>query len=238
MRASGLVDIESHSHLHQRLFVAKELTGFVTRESNATASDAVFSPYLTPGKSACDIPPGYFEGFPLFPTLPLLGAPDAVALSADAVESCVEVFGRALAKFGSAATAVGEAMNQCRNSLTPDAFTGMSAEEVGGAIRDDLYASQCILRIGLRDSRVGTHLCLPFTTGCAKTVAIARELGFGSIFWGVNPGRRSNLPGMDAMHIVRLKNDFIWRLPGKGRRSLAGVYLEKSTRRLSGLAPY
>ena len=68
-------------------------------------------------------------------------------------------------------------------------------------------------------------------------VQAARALGFRSVLWGANQ-RRTNLPGSDPFDTTRLKNDFIWRLPGGGRRSLLGLYFEKATRRVSGIAPY
>src|SRR5690606_7380850 len=97
---------------------------------------------------------------------------------------------------------------QCGRHAQP-----LSVDQVGARIHADLEASQQALRTGLRLPQVGVHLCLPFTIGGDAAVRAARALGFRSVLWGANQ-RRTNLPGSDPFATTRLKNDFIWRLPG------------------------
>jgi hypothetical protein len=82
------------------------------------------------------------------------------------------------------------------------------------------------------------HLCLPYTIGSAQAVRAAREVGYATCFWGVLPDRSSNRPGEDPYRCPRLKADYICRLPGRGRRSLAAVLTHKLRRRVSGLPVY
>src|SRR5690606_14237035 len=73
MQSSGHVEVECHTHLHQRLFAAvAEPTGVVLTSSIRTASDAVFSPYLTTQDAPGLLPADAYLGFPLFPTVPLM----------------------------------------------------------------------------------------------------------------------------------------------------------------------
>lgn len=232
MRASGLVDVESHSHLHRRVFVGRRLLGLITERSNATASDAAFAPYLSPSVSPLDAPADRFLGFPLFRTEPLLAAPGMLEVAAGAAEAVSSRYREGLRKVTAAS------LRELASLLPASAFRELRPEEVRQQIRDDLAASQGALRAGLNDSVVGRHLCLPFTIGSETTLEVARELKFSSVFWGVSSDRKSNVPGADPLRSVRLKNDFLWRLPGAGRRSLPAIYFEKAQRRLAGIAPY
>lgn len=232
MRASGLVDVESHSHLHRRVFVDRRLIGLVTERSVATASDAAFSPYLSPEVSPLSLPKDRFVGYPLFPVEPLLGAPRMLELSEEVAAAVSDRYRQSPRPISPAS------MKEIAANVPASAFRAVSREEVVQEIRADLGKSQETLRAGLGDPDVGKHLCLPFTVGSDVTVELARSLGFSSIFWGVDASKRSNLPGTDPMRVVRLKNDFLWRLPGKGRRSLPAIYVEKAMRRLTGVSPY
>ena len=69
-------------------------------------------------------------------------------------------------------------------------------------------------------------------------IRVARELGIEGMFWGVSSKQRISRPGSDPLRLVRLKSDFLWRLPGEGRKSLTSVYMDKAQRRLAGERPY
>ena len=82
------------------------------------------------------------------------------------------------------------------------------------------------------------HLCYPDYDGTAESMAMARETGYVSNFWGLVQGRGVNRPGDDPFHVARLLDDYIFRLPGRGRRSLASILAAKwranGARRLRG----
>ena len=60
---------------------------------------------------------------------------------------------------------------------------------------------------------------------------MAKETGYKAVHWGVSPPKYcKEYPNINS--IARIKDDYIFRLPGKGRRSLAGIFLNKATRRL------
>jgi hypothetical protein len=48
----------------------------------------------------------------------------------------------------------------------------------------------------------------------------------------VLPDRRSNRPGDDPYRCARLKGDYLRRLPGHGRDTLAGIMARKISRRV------
>jgi hypothetical protein len=110
-------------------------------------------------------------------------------------------------------------------------------EEMERAIEYDLATARDLLREKV-SPRAGNHFCLPFSAGSELTVRAATRLGLASISWGTLPGRRDNRPGDDPLRILRIKSDFLWRLPGTGRNSLANIYGRKLLRRLSGERVY
>lgn len=240
MHASGHVAVESHTHLHQRLFCDHSLTGLVQPDSIGTAADAVFSPYLGVTDSPYRKPASDFLGYPLARTVPLMACQPSLRIDAGFAQGFAEAFRRAAADCPPArCRSLAKELIAARGSTVPTAaLQRLDRAAVVALIREDLAASQALLRRELRLPDAGQHLCLPFTIGSAQAVSVARELGFRSILWGVSPQRRVNAAGSDPLATVRLKNDFIWRLPGSGRRALTALYLEKFTRRMAGISPY
>jgi len=241
MQSSGLVTVECHTHLHQRLFCGDSIEGVVLAGSIRTASDAVFSPYLSVADAPAMLPGDAFIGYPLTRTIPLMACKPAQRIHADYAAVFAQAF-KDVAAPGSTVQqqqACAQRFIADRGSRLPaSAVSKLDASAVRRLAREDLAASQATLRSELRLPQAGRHLCLPFTVGSDAAVEEARALGFATVFWGVSPRRRGNSPGSDPMASVRLKNDFIWRLPGVGRRSLAALYFEKFTRRVAGIAPY
>ena len=237
MRDAGVMEVESHTHLHQRLFAEPRLSGVITPTSVRTASDAAFSPYLRVADHPSSLPPDAFFGYPLCPTIPLMATQPSIEIDADFALDMSVRFLEQVQRVGEP-TAARTLIEQAPRPLPSNVWRARSELETRSLARADLSTSQAALREGMRDPKLGKHLCLPFTIGSDTVVQIARELGFESILWGVNSARRSNAPGLDTMHTVRIKNDFIWRLPGKGRRALPVIYLNKATRRLAGVRPY
>lgn len=236
MVESGHVEAESHTHLHQRLFAQPQITGIIDENSLRTASDAAFSPYLTVSDQPSRMDHDAFTGFPLLPNVPLMACKPALRLSRD---FAAEVRGRFLElREASGAKAARARVMREFADRTAGACTSLDEEAVAALVRTDLAAAMETLRERLQQPGIGVHLCLPFTIGSERTVQIARELGYRSVLWGVSTRRVRNRPGDDPFATVRLKNDFIWRLPGSGRRSLAALYFEKVTRRVAGITPY
>lgn len=79
------------------------------------------------------------------------------------------------------------------------------------------------------------HLAFPKFIGTTEALGIGQALGYRAFWWGVLPNRPGNRSGQSPLHIVRLKPEFLWRLPGEGRAPLRNILLkryEKSTARL------
>ena len=68
------------------------------------------------------------------------------------------------------------------------------------------------------------HFCYPWWIGSEVASKISKEAGYLTNFWGTLSDRRANKQGDSPYRITRLlSDDFIFRLPGKGRKSLVKI---------------
>jgi len=230
---SGIIDCQSHTCFHHRVPVAPQLEGFV---SPATR-DAFFDVPVPAGQewrlAAAGVPGGF--GMPLFAAAPLMHGRPRYHPAEGVVEACVELV---RAGGGERFFAAPDAMARLRTTYEAAVRRcgGGRVEapaEALAAVRDDLARSQASIEAELGGKRC-THLCFPYTEGSQTALGLAAEAGYEAAYWGILPGRTINRPGDDPMSIVRLKNDYIHRLPGRGRRPLAGILLDKLSRRATG----
>jgi hypothetical protein len=236
MHASGLVCVDSHSHLHRRVFTGRELRGVIRPDADFSPSNAAHSPYLSLDDAPLALPVTDYIGRPLLDARGFMEDGPATRIRDEAAREFQQRAGGLEAL--PAAQAKAKDLARLQAWLSPDSFISVSAEQLEREMRDDLGRARDCLRSELRDPDAGKTLCLPFTLGGAAVVRAARDIGLQGIFWGVLPHRRVNRPGLDPMEFVRIKNDFLWLLPGAGRRSLAGTYILKARRRFAGERPY
>lgn len=74
------------------------------------------------------------------------------------------------------------------------------------------------------------HFCYPWGAGSSQAIALSQEIGYQSNFW-VTSNRNTNRAGDSPFHIPRLKDDYLFRLPGKGRQPLWKIFQAKLQRR-------
>jgi hypothetical protein len=155
------------------------------------------------------------------------------------IEAAREFQGAARALLASSDGRLGPAdLARLRDRLPVDSLQEMNGERMQAEMREDLALARACLREQLGDPSAGRTVCVPFTLGGESAIRVARELGIEAMFWGVSPTQRISRPGSDPLRLVRLKSDFLWRLPGEGRRSLGSIYADKVKRRLAGERPY
>jgi len=77
--------------------------------------------------------------------------------------------------------------------------------------------------------KIVSHLGYPWWVGSDLAIEISKKAGYRTNFWGVIEERRTtNRAGDDPYRISRLLGDeCIFRLPGKGRKSLRKIMKEK-----------
>lgn len=101
-----------------------------------------------------------------------------------------------------------------------------SSHELRESIYSDLLESRCLIEKKLPDTRV-THLCYPYYVGSQVAVEASEEAGYLCNHWGFLDGRQSNKKGDNPYYIVRLSEEFIFRLPGDMRKPLCKLMIER-----------
>ncbi len=74
------------------------------------------------------------------------------------------------------------------------------------------------------------HFCFPFAIGSVDAVKAVAEAGYVSGAWGVVPPRFIDA-APHVVHLPRIKDDYLYRLPGAGRWSWGRIVAEKIARR-------
>ena len=91
----------------------------------------------------------------------------------------------------------------------------------------ELYESKHIIEKNL-PGKIVSHFCYPWWQGSNLAVEISKEAGYLTNFWGPLQRRRTNHLGDDPLRIARLlSDDYIFRLPGEGRKSLLKIIKER-----------
>ena len=112
---------------------------------------------------------------------------------------------------------------------------GMEAEmERYPTMEEDYRRSKEIIEERL--GKTVRHLCYPDYDGTDASILSSMAAGYVSNFWGVIPGRRTNKWGDDPFRIVRILEQYLFRMPGKGRRSLSGILGEMWSRHSGAFA--
>lgn len=224
MYESGVVDIESHTLFHREVFVSTEIVDFITPEKKYNSYNFMGAAYFNYNDIGKKIKIQNYFGLPIFPASPIVCADSYLEFSPEFIEHCKILF-----------------KNSSENDDWKQEIKNLIVEGNGKYFNfhnDGYNMAMNELKIAKEEiqkhlgENAGNHLCLPWTKGNEKTVEICKQINIKSIFWGILEHKTINLQGDNPYYISRIKNDFIARLPGKNRRSLMGIYLEKVKRRV------
>lgn len=110
-----------------------------------------------------------------------------------------------------------------------------SEEEQKEILYKDLCESKQTIEEKL-SGKIVNHICYPWWVGSDLSIKISKKAGYLTNFWGMVPERRSrNRIGDDPYRVSRLLGDeFIFRLPGVGRKSLLEIIEKKITLNYKG----
>lgn len=233
MYNSGHVEIENHSLLHKEVFVDTEIVDFLTSDSSFVPFNTSATAYLSPGDESQSIIPEENYGLPLFETAPLHEGRPGWKPSGNLRQFAVEQW-RELSSTGGDE---GERRRLLKTHWEQYDYESelrqQSVSELRKEIAKDILRSRALIKKHV-DGDAGDHFCLPYATGSTLSIQVMKTLGVESCAWGVLPENRHNAPGTSPMKISRSKSDFLWRLPGRGQKSLPRIYGEKIGRRLRG----
>ncbi|CAD5972356.1 Putative polysaccharide deacetylase YxkH [Planktothrix tepida] len=82
------------------------------------------------------------------------------------------------------------------------------------------------------------HLCYPWGQGSELSVKLSQEIGYISNFWDSIPQRSTNQKGDSPLYTPRIKDDYLMRLPGAGRKPLWKIFKDKLNRRAKTIDLY
>jgi len=235
MDRSGTIDIQSHTFYHDRVFIQPHLVDFYHPRfrQNVLGLDI---PWIGEGESYTnDLKWGtpIYQHASRFTGYRRLMDDEKIRQSCiDWVDSrggdkCFEAkhWKRDLTKYFHSVAA---------GMKTP--FRYETEQEQTERMRKGLALAKTVLEDRLNKSIL--YLCYPYGDACEMAVSISKETGYlCGFWWDVATGyARGNLDL--RYHIRRVKDDYLMRLPGKGRKSLAEIFREKFYRRIRTLDLY
>lgn len=209
MSGVGVWDIQSHSFAHAMIFSDRSLAGFVEPGYRPHIHEA---PNVGPASaphflSASDL------GAPLHPLRSRLS--DALRYDdAEARQACQDIVtaGGGVAFFDNP-----QWRALLRRAVRPLKGRVETPAERDAAIAEDLAAAREVLEARLRIAPV-RHLCFPWTVAGRAAERIAAEVGYESAYADTLGALHAVRRGGHPYRLMRLKNRFIFSLPGKGRR--------------------
>lgn len=103
-----------------------------------------------------------------------------------------------------------------------------SEEEQREYLYKDLKESKRTIEKKIEGKTVN-HLCYPWWVGCDLSIELSKKAGYLTNFWGIDKESRTrNRVGDDPYRVSRLlSDDYIFRLPGEGRKPLRKIMEEK-----------
>ncbi|WP_028323444.1 polysaccharide deacetylase family protein [Desulfatirhabdium butyrativorans] len=227
MEAEGVMDIQSHGHLHNRVFVTDRVVDFFRPETDINPLHLDLPWVYQDGRLRMIDSPGA----PLFDTASALSDWPMFLDNEHVRTICIDW--AAQNSRGMPVSDMGRRLRSVYREASSRFGKGRfeSLTEQRQRIAFDLAESRKTLadRLGKQSDVI----CLPYGEGGRTVVETAMQQQWQGLFWVCRPDRRTNRPGDSPWFIPRLKNDYIFRLPGRGRKSLPEIWSAKWRRRMA-----
>ena len=229
MKSSNLIDIENHSLFHKPVFTETKIIDIIDSETKLSLLASYFSDNDIDKKIIKE----EYIGLPIFKYSSLMEGKSSFTISNKLKKYFREQY-EIQKNLGKSKQQILKIFNKNfdKNNFLSE-IQYIKDEVPKNLIRDDIKKASSIIMNKIGDDS-GTHFCLPYTLGSDITIDVLKEIGIKTCFWGVLENKKMNKPGDDPYYNCRIKDDFIFRLPGKGRKSLPSIYGGKIRRRLSG----
>lgn len=223
MHDSGVIDFQSHSFFHCSVFVNDKLVDFVNPEFKPSFLENSLNPMVHRNGKERLI--GQVDlGFPIYKWDANLSAENRYLENEMVSDACVQfVKENGGVDFFNLPNWRIKLKNHWENSCSKfekeKKFQSLEGRKID--LREDLTESKREIERKLdKDVR---HLCYPWYKGNEDSVHISKEVGYKSNYWGLVKGRAINVIGDDPFYIRRLNEQYIFSLPGHGRKSLYAV---------------
>ena len=214
LHASGVVDVQSHTETHSRIFASADVEDFV--QPGYETTPLLNRPQRSAPPSLAFVTPGDL-GAPIYNMRARMSDGCRALVSRDAHFACVDL----VAREGGAAFF---SRSDWRARLTAAAAAASapsagceSGDEQTRAIEEELARSRSRLNERLKTQSVA-HICLPWGISGTRTEAMLKRTGYRSAFANRLRGQHAVHAGDDPYWLKRLPNQYITRLPGRGRQ--------------------
>lgn len=233
MHQAGTVDCQSHTMYHNSLWVSDELVDFVNPEFEPSFLCSTFNPVLyTAAGDVCLQRPQW--GQPVYRFDAYMRSSMRYIEDEGITAGCVAfVREQGSEAFFSRPDWRRRLEGRLRELRCERGERGrfVSAEERFDEMQRDLVQSREMLEERLENQV--RHLCYPWYLGSQLAVRASKLAGYQTNHWGILDREVICRPGDDPYFIPRLNDDYVFSLPGSGRKTLPGLLLDKTRRILS-----
>ena len=212
LHASGVIDVQSHTASHSRIFSSADVEDFVQPGYDATP--LLNRPQLSAPPPLDFVTPADL-GAPLYGMRSRMSDARRALVSREAHANCLSLVAREGGTSFFSRSDWRERLTAIVASAPTPAFERDEDQE--RTIEEELARSRSILNDRLRTQSVA-HICLPWGISGALTEALLKRTGYRSAFANRLRGQHAVHAGDDPYWLKRLPNHYITRLPGRGRQ--------------------
>lgn len=226
MHASGLIDFQAHSMHHHLIHVSPKLIDFLNPEYERHVADFNVPAYAVSNHRGETRK--VENGTPVFQYEPRMSGTPRYLDNEEVRNACVEFVsdhgGEAFFERWNWRKKLSRFYRKEKAKRGPGTYE--TEKEMEKAILSELVESKEAIEQQLPGADVD-HFCFPWFAGSDIAVRKAKEAGYRALHWGLLDDAETNRPGGNPLYIARLENKYIYRLPGRGRRSLSELLYEK-----------
>lgn len=223
MHESGVIDFQSHTLYHNLEYCSSTIVDYMNPKFAGWHGNLCVPMFTIKGKE--NIERTVELGTPLYESKPRMAGQrryyDDEHLRDRLVQYVRENGNEEFFKDRAWRRKLRSTLEKCKqkNALIDECESRQALED---KLYDDLYRARRLIEARLSGKSV-RHLCYPWFVGSDLAMEISKKAGYVTNVWGTLPRRRANRQGADPFRTVRVREEYMYRLPGHGRKSLYQV---------------
>lgn len=226
MSSTGTIEFQSHTMYHSLVFTSPHIVDFMNPSFDCYAGNHTVPIFSSNGQD--NLSREVEWGTPVYTYMPRMGGSRRYFDDETLREKCIQFVrengSRDFFRRRGWRRELHKLVKDYRDNIGDKGYYE-SHQELRESLYRDLVESKRLIEENIPRTIV-KHLCYPYFVGSQLAVEVSRDAGYSCNYWGFLKERRSNCPGDDPYHIVRLNDDLIFRLPGYGRKSLQEILIQ------------
>jgi hypothetical protein len=228
MHKSGLIDFQAHTMYHNLVFTSPKVIDFIHPDFDYYKFGNINVPIYS-DNGAENVTRTGEMGMPLYESEPFLAGKLRFYDDEDLRRKCIEFVkergeGLFFNKSGWRDSLYSFFKTARRQNGTHEWHESKKEQFI--AIESDLRKTKELIQSHLNDKTV-RHLCYPWYIGSQLACELSQKTGYISNFWGHLRDVVINSRGKNPFRISRLEDIYIIRLPGKNRKHLKDILVQK-----------